>query len=405
MRPVILLGAGASIDAGLFDTNRLTKKIYEYLKQDRNQIPAQIFGYVISKVISRKVREGASPFAPVNVEEIYDALEKLNSKNSDILSEFVNSWDPFLYSMLPQFDGTKFVRKFAESFQISNRRSYSGDYTATWDSYKLGDAAKELDKVANRDSDSSRLNILPNLVDALVTCLHHDSNSISYMRPLAQYVKNQNAVIGSLNYDLVTENALQDIGLQYDYGLSSWNKKKIVRFHGQKNHARLVKIHGSMNWIGDHNNILIGDRKPRQLPLMIFGSLNSKLRPEGPFLQLRHEFEKNLMDTNRLLIIGYSFGDLHLNAILQRWVSTRRKAKMVVIDPGKFSFNRTKLGQPYVTDDKHKLSSRTVEVVHMKKNTSHGLDEALTELEQDIDLTIPKGINGSIPDIWTKIIT
>ncbi len=53
-KPLFLLGAGASIDAGLYDTNRLTREIYKILGADRYKVPAKVFGYVVAKYLREK---------------------------------------------------------------------------------------------------------------------------------------------------------------------------------------------------------------------------------------------------------------------------------------------------------------------------------------------------------------
>jgi hypothetical protein len=67
---------------------------------------------------------------------------------------------------------------------------------------------------------------------------------------------------------------------------------------------------------------------------MIFGGAENKLSSAGPFLQFLYRFERSLFSAGRLLIIGYSFRDPHINAVLRRWYLTRGGAKMAVVDPG-----------------------------------------------------------------------
>jgi hypothetical protein len=63
-KPLALLGAGASIDAGLLNTFDLTQEVYNYLVA-RGYPEGHLFGYVISKVLVRATRNGGSPFQRV----------------------------------------------------------------------------------------------------------------------------------------------------------------------------------------------------------------------------------------------------------------------------------------------------------------------------------------------------
>src|SRR5690606_31369090 len=104
-----------------------------------------------------------------------------------------------------------------------------------------------------------------------------------------------------------------------------------------KNNAtlRLLKMHGSIDWIGDFENFITvrdSTKENRGEPVLIFGGGN-KLTAKGPFLQLLNEFEKSLATSKRLIVIGYSFRDEHVNAVISRWMLRGKKGKMFVIDP------------------------------------------------------------------------
>jgi hypothetical protein len=214
-----------------------------------------------------------------------------------------------------------------------------------------------------------------------------------------------NATVASLNYDLVVEDVLNKAGVSYDYGISSWNEKKLVSFVTGRRSLRLIKLHGSMNWFGNDDHILVDPEKPGALaPLMVFGGASGKLRPDGPFLQLRHEFERQLLSTNSFVIIGYSFGDGHLNAIIRRWVSTRRKAKLILVNPSTLDFSIGALGTPYKHTKEYKIDSKTVDIVHIKKKTAEAVDDLIDQSNRPIDLQIQKR-DGSLPHALVKIVS
>ena len=66
-------------------------------------------------------------------------------------------------------------------------------------------------------------------------------------------------------------------------------------------------------------------------PVVIFGH-RRKLRGEGPFLSLLADFERQLAPTDRLVVIGYSFRDDHVNQVIRRWTFERPR-EVVIVDP------------------------------------------------------------------------
>ena len=67
-------------------------------------------------------------------------------------------------------------------------------------------------------------------------------------------------------------------------------------------------------------------------PAVIFGQ-RGKLRAEGPFLSLLAEFERQLSNAGRLVVIGYSFRDDHVNEIIRRWTADDIARQITVVDP------------------------------------------------------------------------
>jgi hypothetical protein len=141
-------------------------------------------------------------------------------------------------------------------------------------------------------------------------------------------------LIATLNYDLAIENAAQQVGEEVDYGLDQWEKQKRVEWN-RRSAVRLLKLHGSINWTGDSENVKVrtDEIKAYERRVMIFGGTENKLSSEGPFLQFLYRFERSLFSNGSLLVVGYSFRDPHINAVLRRWYLTRQKAEITVIDP------------------------------------------------------------------------
>ena len=83
-----------------------------------------------------------------------------------------------------------------------------------------------------------------------------------------------------------------------------------------------VKLHGSVNWVD------AGHR------LLIMGGGKSAIIQTSPLLTWYHQcFRADLFKPNtRLMVMGYSFGDEHLNAVIAEAVEKNR-LKMFIVDP------------------------------------------------------------------------
>lgn len=401
--PVILLGAGASIDAGLPDAFRLTEVIYNELAQPINSQQAILFGYVISKLRARRVLLGGSPFERVNVEEAYDALLRVINKDDDILSEFVSGWDPIFDFIKPKFDENRFMKGIIESVQDQSRSSHS--HIISIDQHRLREAAQAISSSMNRDDNKTRAaQTVAQYIDILVKILSSASGENEYFDILAEFVQRTNAAVATLNYDVLFEESCRRNLVDFDYGLARWNDRQMTDWRTPA--TKIFKLHGSINWTGSPEQILISDEpaKPerwrRSNALLIFGGQSGKLTPDGPFLQLRNDFEKSVMKTNRLLIVGYSFGDKHINSILRKWVSTRVKSKMVIVDPGPINFGLNVFQNSFDS----KLRKKSVEIVHVKKTAADGMSDAVRECCSRVNSKYETGKNGFLPHILVKTI-
>lgn len=70
----VLLGAGASKDAGLPDAFELTERVYDRLVEARSN-DAVLYAVVVAKLIARNAKNGQSPFSRINIEDVYDGLK------------------------------------------------------------------------------------------------------------------------------------------------------------------------------------------------------------------------------------------------------------------------------------------------------------------------------------------
>lgn len=139
--------------------------------------------------------------------------------------------------------------------------------------------------------------------------------------------------IFTVNYDLLLETALEDLGVPYFDGfvgsLSAQFRTELVEaVPGESDLwlpsflVRLWKLHGSVNWRWEDTErkrvLRLGQAVSPGAPAAIYPS-DAKYEESRrvPFIVLQDRFRRALNQAETLVLIsGYSFGDEHLNEIL-----------------------------------------------------------------------------------------
>jgi len=108
--------------------------------------------------------------------------------------------------------------------------------------------------------------------------------------------------------------------------------------------VRLFKLHGSLDWVDDEVYGLCSLQFPRHdiartvqsdepRPSLIFGTAH-KLSAREPFLTLAYHFSQRVLKAKVLSIIGYSFGDEHVNQIIEQGMKKNSSLRIIVVSPG-----------------------------------------------------------------------
>ncbi|SRR5713101_6776680 len=107
--------------------------------------------------------------------------------------------------------------------------------------------------------------------------------------------------------------------------LSRWSPMDPSKFVVEKNLQPYFKLHGSSNWI---------DSSSSGRPMLVIGGNKPSAIARHPILKWNHEqFKANLSKPNtRLMVIGYSFGDEHINVAI-RDAAEKGTLKLFLIDP------------------------------------------------------------------------
>jgi hypothetical protein len=149
--------------------------------------------------------------------------------------------------------------------------------------------------------------------------------------------------IFTINYDLLFETALEGRRVPYFDGFVGTLKAKfhtelVEAFPGRDEEClppflvRLWKLHGSVNWLWETQNIL-------RLGQPVTGSLAAAIYPSDakydesrrvPFVVLQDRFRRAMQEPETLVIIsGYSFSDDHLNELIFEAAAQRQRSEFV----------------------------------------------------------------------------
>jgi NAD-dependent SIR2 family protein deacetylase len=333
---VVLLGAGASAEAGVPTTRKMTVELAKRISGEnwhRRDRVASALNFVCGALIAHDAAHGNDPFEEPDVERVFAAVEMLAERRTLEVSPFVDAWDPGVdaWDDLTRPRPENFARQFRRALESGN------DSELTNFLQSLGGSEFGPSRVGTTYTFLGH-----QMLEKLRELVELTEKKVDYLRPLVSRGRqNGGLTIATLNYDRGIELAAAAEQVPVETGIASWLESRQWEWpaHG----VRLLKLHGSIDWFWSraeaeegelpHDVVQIGTSDqlyPR--PALVFGN-RGKLRAEGPFLGLLAEFGKLLERASRLIVIGYSFRDDHVNEGIRQWLSEARQRKIVVIDP------------------------------------------------------------------------
>ena len=167
----------------------------------------------------------------------------------------------------------------------------------------------------------------------------------AYLSPLADLARTQRGGLDvvTLNYDLAIESMASAQGIPVDRGVEKWVPGTPLAFDRTDGAINLIKVHGSLDWFLDDARDggwlsrprvhVENGTKTRKLPWIVVGD-REKLATSGPTLALLNSAEVALARAQRLIVVGYSFGDAHINTMVRDWLNVDEQRTLTVIDPG-----------------------------------------------------------------------
>ena len=354
-RVTVLLGAGASRDAGLPLTEDLAKALVESFEQDLGQLhssqrPSQqqvvrALHIVYGAMVAHATEQGDSPLRAVNVERLVSAVRLLRDRRTHEAAPFISAWR----GSVEEMDG------HPVPFRDSDIRLKIDLHRGLDKSGMAADIAA-IARAAVAPGDGSTFARLEDQLLRRIVALLSVPVNVDYLHPLTQLARAQagGLDITTLNYDRTVELAAEDLGVPVDTGLDRWRPGSPVLFEQVDGRINLIKPHGSVDWVrqsGGHDDPIpdhplvryryksgvtadvIGSPYTTDTPLIVIGD-REKLATDGPTLPLMRAFEEALGRATKLVVVGYSFGDDHINTVVRNWLAADKSHMISILDPG-----------------------------------------------------------------------
>lgn len=292
---IVLLGAGASVDAGIPHSKTMIEKIeHKFVTQasEWNRFE-RLYNYVQSAIYySEGVKQKFSSSINYNIESLVDTLNEIVGIRQHTLYPFVESWSPRLI----EFAGNDY--RVAEEFRNTIVGALRTDWLA----------------VRNYDIRAKYYSGLLDFRDNLEVHLR----------------------VFTLNYDLCLERICKPRDIQLQRGFDpnrQWSWREFDQDRNKKDALYLYKLHGSMDWTFEEGGLTYFD-DPSAIgeAAIIFGS-SYKLEYQDPFLFFIYEFRRWTLESRVMLVIGYGFGDEHINKIILQALTNDRERVLIAVSP------------------------------------------------------------------------
>jgi hypothetical protein len=300
-RIAFLAGAGLSMSADLPGAIAIVEKFKAALSQKSplvddvpNELLTEVLRFLCGGIRFQRGVNNQDPDLQLNIEEIANAALRLKNRMSNPVAAYVSGWHTRLTEL--EAKHPKLLDFFID---------------AIYEQLSLWLATPEAAK-------------------------------IDFLSRLCEFAGPYTVSFFTLNYDLLVEAALTSRNAEFVNGMDSKRAEWSPELFANDEVIRLFKLHGSLDWV-DHELFGICSMEfPRhgraeefegdQTPLIIFGT-DQKLTSKEPFLSLLYYFSSEIKKSDIVIIIGYSFGDSHLNDILLQRLKENLRLKLLIVHP------------------------------------------------------------------------
>jgi hypothetical protein len=286
---LILLGAGASVEAGVPASRDMVSRIEELLHAEWDEY-RDLYNFVKSSIHYLDGIKGRFDATAFNIEQLVSTLDELRRGDDHPLYPFVGAWAPKLYEV----------------------------------------AGAGLRKISD-----FRSAIVRRLRDDWVQ-LRYNTNARYYAGLIKFQEEFQHPLrVFTLNYDLCVE---KNCGNSIQRGFDEtrrWDWRLFEDRQDAENKLLLYKLHGSIDWTYDAEKSLtyvdgFSHIAPDDIAI-IFGT-TYKLQYVDPFLFFAYELRRYTLDFAKLIVaVGYGFADQHINGILSQSLNRDPKRRLLSV--------------------------------------------------------------------------
>ncbi len=375
---IVLLGAGASVDAGIPTARGMTSVMLRTVgeRPESTKVQHAVRLAVASVVFGQGVRNDDLTHE-VNIEDVFNLLDTLSERHRLEASPLIGAWHPVVEKldrltvggrpnraagsgMVASFNSREDARKIADAIEemIRSRSSHGTSQLAQALEHVLNprSAFRSVPTPPEPKREiSGQGEIFEKAKQFLYAELRNHvfvgaDRDLSYLDPLVAAAERERITIGTLNYDNCVELVAARLGVALDTGLEAWRDKGEIGF-GRFDAVPFRKLHGSITWARAMEEASERHPLPREIineatardlerpdyePAIIFGGRN-KLTVEGPFLDLLRDFRDRLNAARKLVVIGYSFADAHVNALVTQWLNKVEDATITIVNGRDFA--------------------------------------------------------------------
>lgn len=284
---LFLLGAGASVDAGIPISNQMVNKIEELIINHNDWKPYKDLYYYLKSSINYSDGILGKFEVPFNVERLLIVISEIEKRESNIMYPFIGTWNIRLLDL----GGNNFenIKKF----------------------HKL--IRKQLNEWVGLRS-------------------YDDANYYQSFTSLSSDVANLIKVF-TLNYDMCFENIVgkdKTIELGFTKETNEWHQSNFENIEGK--HYNLYKLHGSIDWYISEEK-LYKSQKIESEPELIFG-IQHKMTSVDPYFYYSSVLRNSCFNEAKIIVvIGYSYADEYVNVILSQAINSRSELRIINVAP------------------------------------------------------------------------
>jgi hypothetical protein len=292
---MVLLGAGASIEAGIPGAYKMTQDMVSRFAGQGEH--GRLLRFAVGGQLFQQGIRGENPFEGVNIEDVFNAIDLLAARQELEAAPFIGSWHPLVEEFDRERPSAAAIREvqqgIVEAIADSARSNLSGNPPPEareidraiqemasqqrpfvgFGSHGVGDRIWALIREAlaklrlgwattshRAESGLAALASGPQLgggrvfretnqymTQQLIAMVWVENvEKVQYLLPLVSHAARKRMAIATLNYDNTIELAAAAAGIPLETGIEQWSNSG--RFPAPANGVLLLKLHGSVDW-------------------------------------------------------------------------------------------------------------------------------------------------------------